>query len=198
MGTQEEQTLRKMAEDTAAELTGWQVERKDRDYFHYVQIEGPGSAAIGFHLNSFKKTVNLRAVFPSDRHGKAYQLPYKVETPQINVSLSKTGKQVAADIARRLWPVYEPLLEAALQSHARYEEHENTSLTLAKRLAKIVDAPVESQRNPSDVEVNLYRSQKLPEFSGTMVVSGDSIRLERFYLNPEQAIAVLQALVKFR
>lgn len=198
MGAEEEKTLRKMSEDTAAELTGWHVERKDRDYGHYVQIEGPGSAAIGFHLNSFKKTVNLRGVFPADRHGKAYQLPYKVETPQINVSLGKTGKQVAADIERRLWPTYEPLLEAALKSHAQYEEHENTSLALAKRLARIVDAPVEVDEHRSDVEVNLYRSQKLPEFSGTMVVSGDSIRLERFYLNAEQAAAVLQALVKFR
>lgn len=196
--SEDERTMRQLAEDTAAEINGWQVERKDRDYGHYVQIEGPGGAAIGFRLNYHKKTVSLSGVFPADRHGKAYQLPYNVENPRINVGLGKTGKQVATDIARRLWPGYEPLLEAALKSHERYASHENTSLTIAKRLAKIVDAPVEAQRNPTDVEVSLYHSRLLPEFNGKLVVSGDSIRLDRFYVDADQAEAILRALVKGR
>jgi hypothetical protein len=191
------QKLHQLARDTAAELSGWQVETRDRDYGHYTQIEGPDSAVIGFYLDPYKKTVNLRGVFPVDRHGKAYQLPYKKVTPSINVSLNKTGAQVAADIHRRLWPDYEPLLAEALASHAQYAEHENTSIAVARRLAKVVEAPVED-RDPGRVKVNLYRSLLLPEFHGDIEVSGDSVTLNRFYLTPEQAEALLRALVKAR
>lgn len=198
MPTEDEDKLRRLAEATARELDGWQVEsRSVRDYGHYVQIEGPGSATIGFYLDSRKKTAELRGIFPPDRHGKMYELPYNKQTPKINVSLNKTGAQVAADIERRLWPEYEKMLTEALRSHAEYAAYENTSLDLAKKLAKLVGAPIDA-RSPSDVRVNLYKSELLPEFTGDLKVSGDGVRLDRFYLTFEQAEAVLRALVKSR
>lgn len=195
---EDENRLRALAAEVSLAL-GWEVEKKAREYRHYIEIVDPGTPGrIGFWLGSGKDLVEVTGRFPedTDAHGHAiWSMPYGKKTPSINVSLwKKTGEQIASDIRRRLFPEYEPLLEEALKRVKEHREYEKETEGAGERLAKLVGG----KWNPKNGEVNLYHSRELPEHLGDIKVSGEQVTFERFRTTVPEAEAMLKALITAR
>lgn len=62
--------------------------------------------------------------------------------PSINVSISKTPKQIAADIKRRLLPEYRTLLAKVLEEHRKDAEFKTGTEKLKAEVAKVIGGTV--------------------------------------------------------
>jgi len=190
-----EERLHELAAVVANEI-GWRVGGKS--YGHYVEISGEGEERLGLRVEDVE-TLKISGVFPTHEDGReVWSLPYGKKTPSIKVSLwRKTPDQIGRDIERRLWPEYAPLLAEAIKSREERRSHETTSKDVAERLASVVGAKVK-RLDGGNLEIDMYRSRELPEFTGDVKVSGDSVRFDRFYVSPSEAEAMLVALVETR
>jgi len=178
-----------------AEALGWEVERKERDYRHYVEIVATEERRLGLSVTDGHGTMGISGRFPAppSSWGSSW-LPYDAKTPRINVSLKKTAEAIARDIERRLLPEYEPLLAEALRRRAEHEGSEDKAMTNMKRLAKVIGGKPDPERH----EVNLYRSSRLPEQLGDIKVSSDSVTFDHFSVTVDEAEAMLSALIEAR
>lgn len=103
--------------ETLAKALGsgpWTVTRWEP---HYATLTASDGKTLYINSTHYTNKFHISVGWPSDSTGKQHSyLGYKVESPSINVGITKPAAQVAKDIERRLFPDYLPLFEKQLHS----------------------------------------------------------------------------------
>jgi hypothetical protein len=177
-----------------------EVEKKERDYGHYLELEGEDGSKLGLSVHSPYTHLEISGRFhhTDDKGRQIWSLPYNVKHPSIKVALTKEADVIARDVQKRIVPEYKPLLEQNLRAMEEWAQHENESDQVARRLAKVVGGLVEGTDRTDRRTVNIYRSKLLPEHLGDIEVSAGSVTFNHFSVTADEAEAILKALVAAR
>lgn len=180
------------------EMTGniWGVRHNPDDYAPGGMLHDTTSGMELYVQNAAynKPTLmHVSAVAPKDKRGEVPHVVYN-RRPSINVSLAKTPEQVAADVARRLLPEWQPLYEQALAQIREKDEGVRLTTSIASELARIGGGKADG------TEVSFYHS-RYPIFaerlSKAKVWKLDGIEVElELRLTPEEAAALLEYMVR--
>ncbi len=188
-----------------AKILGWEVaNRGDRENQHYIEIFKPGHAyhRIGLYVGFPYGKLGVSAQFKhSDAKGKeVFSLPYKTERPSINVSLSKSPTQIAADITRRLLPDAVPLWKLNQERVEEYAAHDLAVAHGVKRLSGVIGAPLSRVNDTRHADrVDVYASKCLPEALADFTVTGaGEVRIDGLRVSLDEAEAILRLLVASR
>ena len=147
----------------------------------------------GQYVDRNKDKLNISGDVPRDNKGERPYLGYNVKYPQISVSASKGGSQIARDIERRLFPDYLPILDQALANIASHNAYLNKTQAMAQKIADLVKV----KHDPDDKDISFYRSP-YPIFHEKALmearVSSDDVEL-KLQLDYETTIKVLKYLI---
>lgn len=185
-----------LAEQVAEHLPGaWSVEPFPADWGRrgaWLRGEHGETLSIGETQDYSKRNKNQLDVgtdYPKEHRERGFS----TKRPKISVSASKTGQQVASDIERRLLPDYLPLFEKVLQDLEQWRSYEETTSSLAAKIADLVEVPVPK----NGTTVSFYHSP-YPIFSETMsearVMGKNEVELQ-LRLSPDDALTLLQIVL---
>jgi hypothetical protein len=132
-----------------------------------------------------------------------WYLPYGTNRPSIGVSASKSADAIAAEIRRRLFPDYVPLLVSCNEARQRFLIQRDTAKEVAGDLAAFIGAPLVdnvNDRDKTERKVNIYRSEALAGASFDLKVTGRSaspatIRFDHLDVPAHVAREILAVLV---
>jgi hypothetical protein len=186
-----------LAEQVARHLDGaWSVEPFPDDWGRHgawLRGERGESLSIGETQEYSKRNKNLLDVgtdYPKE-HGER---GFSTRRPRISVSASKSGRQIASDIARRLLPDYLPLLEKVLSDLSERRSYENATSKITSLFASLAQVPAPKN---DETTVSFYHSP-YPVFRETQsevrVVDPHEVEL-RLRLTPEEALEVLKDIL---
>lgn len=193
--------LKNIAHDVAKALgKGWSVEKKERDYSHYVEVLGPDGAAISISTAREKDRLYISGNYDDRIDGEqVWLVPYKTTNPSITVAMTKSAEQIAADITRRLLPDYLPLLADCQKTVEQHKSFRATTAATADRVAAAVGGRVDGPRNGrSSTQVSVYHSDDLQGQTGDITISGTGVSFDRLSVDADEAIAMLHALAAIR
>ena len=184
-----------LAEQVAENLDGaWSVEPFPADWGRagaWLRGEAGESLSFGETQEYSKRNKNLLDVgtdYP--KHGDQ---GFHTKRPRISVSATKTGKQIAADIERRLLPEYRPILQKVLSDLSARESYEKSTSSIAAQIAKLVRV----EHSPGERKVSFYHSP-YPIFHETMseaeVIGPDEVELT-LRLTPEGVLNILKYVI---
>ncbi len=123
----------------------------------------------------------------------------KIADPEITVSPSKTGEQIASDIIRRMLPECERIQALALANNKAHNDYETNRRAALVRLASIAGTQIRENGNNGAIYYSLYITpqDRAPDDYGNVLAtvevrSADSVK---FDLSPDAGKAA--ALIAF-
>ena len=189
-----------LAEQVASHLDGsWSVDPFPDDWGRrgaWLREEGGAILSLGESQALSERNKN-RLTVGTDYPKEVNEHGYSYNRPRISVSGSKTGVQVAADIARRLLPEYLPILEKALKDLAGRRRYENATSAVAGQIAGLMKVPY-SSKGPKETTVNFYHSPYhlfRETLSKAEIIGEDEVELS-LRLSPRDALRLLNMLVR--
>jgi hypothetical protein len=198
-------SMRAIATAVAKEMgDGWTIEAKKRDYAHYSEMTGPLGERIGFASNRTKNMIHVSGSFNDrDAHGHVFwSVPRGKASPEINVSMTKTVQQIAADIRRRLLPAYSELFKDNLQKWQQTAAHRatthNNANEIANALGTVIPTDTGRSNNPDTIEISLYNVPRLPEASGRISVYADQVTFQRLCVSADECVAIIDLIATMR
>lgn len=185
-----------LAEEVAEHLEGaWSVESFPADWGRkgaWLRGEAGEILSIGESQEYSERSKNRLSIgtdYPKEHNERGFS----TTRPRISVSDTKTGKQIAADIERRLLPEYRPLLGKVLTNLSTRKAYENTLESIATKIADLVQV----KRSSGDTSFSFYHSP-YPIFRETLskveVIGKDEVELS-LRLSAEDALELLQDLL---
>ena len=168
----------------------WQAVKRDGD--HYANLRRLGDGA-GLYMNvDHKGKLGIGCEWPKYANGESWQLSYNVSSPSIAVAALRDAKTIAAEIKRRLLPVYLPMFEKAYSDVQRTNSHHARQETLARRVAAAIGGSVYEQSGKSvgarsEIKDGIDAIHNLH-------VSGDKVYFEVNGLPEELAVKILLML----
>ncbi len=189
--------LTSLAEEVAENLAGsWSVEPFPSDWGRrgaWIRGTHGEILSIGETQEYAKRNKNILDVgtdYPKEHNERGFP----TKRPRISVSATKSGKQIAADIARRLLPEYLSILEKVMSDLSVRRTYEETTSSIASQIADLVQVPL---RKRGETTISFYHSPypALKEsMSEAIVVGSDEVEL-RLHLSPEDAIELLKDIL---
>lgn len=185
-----------LAEQVAEHLAGaWSVEPFPSDWGRagaWLRGEADEILSLGETQEYAKRNKNLLDVgtdYPRE-HGER---GFSTKRPRISVSATKTGRQIAADVERRLLPEYRPLLQKVLSDLSSRKSHEDATESIAAKIADLVQV----ERSSKQTTVSFYHSP-YPIFHETMsearVLGTNEVEIS-LRLSSDDAIELLKDLL---
>ncbi len=166
----------------------------------YFDLAGPDGAKLSLHLGwQAEGKVHVSVSFDDkDKDGNRFwYLPYKVTAPSANISISKTPLTFAADIKRRIFPEYLPLLAACNQARADHTAKMNRAEDTAVALALTIGAEIPTKSQDGfTYRVRPYASSRLAGSTFDIFVSDGQVKIEDLRVPPFVAKQILDLLVK--
>lgn len=190
--------LRGIARAVASRLGGrWALEKRERDYTHYAEIEdGFTGARLGFSTSEGK--IHISGQFVTTIEGRhVFYRTIADPNVSIGVGINRGVDIMAREIARRLLPAYLPEWQKNLEAVNRFHKHNEVTGTIARRMAKLIgaeEAPVTDHR----VSVRVYNSRELRGDVFDLSVQGDSVRFDNLDVDEATAIKILDVLMAAR
>jgi hypothetical protein len=188
--------LTSLVEQVAEHLDGaWSVEPFPADWGRrgaWLRGESGEILSIGETQEYAKRNKNILDVgtdYPREHNERGFS----TKRPRISVSASKSGKQIAADIARRLLPEYLPLLQKVLSDLAARQDYEETTSSIAGQIAGLMSV----RHSPKRTTVSFYHSPYMifrETMSEAKVHDKDEVELS-LRLTPRNALRLLNMLV---
>lgn len=185
-----------LAEQVAEHLAGaWSVEPFPSNWGRagaWLRGEAGEILSLGETQEYAKRNKNLLDV-GTDYPREHSERGFSTKRPRISVSASKTGKQIAADVERRLLPEYRPLLAKVLSDLSSRKSYEKATESIAAKIADLVQV----KHSPNQTTVSFYHSP-YPIFHETMsevqVVGKNEVELT-LRLSPDDAIELIKDLL---
>ena len=166
----------------------------------YFDLAGPDGAKLSLSLgwqNEGKVHVGVSFDAKDKDGNKFWYLPCKVTAPSANISISKTPLTFAADIKRRIFPEYLPLLanlnERRVEHNAKLERAEDTAVALALTIG--AELPGKSTDGYSLV-VRPYHSTRLAGSTLDIRVTDGEVKFDSLRVSPFVAREILNLLIK--
>jgi len=194
-----------LIEQIAEHLPGhWSIKPNPTDWPPGATITDADSGAIldiGLnkeYANRHKNLLRVRSELPKDDKGETPYVSgygqFGKRLPTINVSMNKTGEQIARAIENRLMPEYLPILVEAQKNVESNIAYHNKTEMMASKIAKFVGVKTDEQ-NPT--KVSFYRSphSAFAEKISSASVSSDDVTL-KLVLNYEDTMKVLRFLIE--
>jgi hypothetical protein len=176
---------------------------EDETYSHWRQLLRYDGAKLYFNTAREKDKLHISCEVQKDSQGKTH-LGYKDTLPSINVSAySKTPKQIAGDIERRLMPEFKVLLDKNAANIANIETELDRKVSMGQALAatfpflrlhdNISQARLGVLRNGDGWKVSLDTSYEFKP-SIDIEISGGKTSLKLDGLSLEETTKVLNTL----
>lgn len=204
--TTQAEAIRPKIADVARHLDGDFVlaAQKDTEYGPQAsgQIDAPDGRGLWIRLETYGATrgkLKISGYYPRGPKGEyidIYEYDAKherIQAPSIMVSAEKTGKQIAADIARRLMPAYIARLEKV---RAKVAGETNYQLRTAAALETLKGAPLtehEIDRHEIQIEGATLPGQEY-EARASVHATREDITLELRHIDVKTAIRILTGL----
>jgi hypothetical protein len=166
----------------------------------YFDLAGPDGAKLSLHLGwQAEGKVSVGVSFDDkDKDGnKFWYLPHKVGSPSANISIDKTPQTFAADIKRRIFPEYLPLLAdlnaRRVEHNAKMDRIEDVAVALALTIG--AELPTKSTDGYSH-KVRPYHSSRLAGSTLDIVVTDGEVKFDSLRVSPFVAREILNLLIK--
>jgi hypothetical protein len=201
---QNEGLVRNRATTVAAYLNAhdssskWAMEKRERDYPHYCEIENAATGArLGFSTSEGKLHISGQFVTSIDGRHVFYRTSASPNV-SIGVGMNRPAEVVAHEIERRLFPSYLPEWARNLEALAKYHAHSTATMATAKKIAKAIGIPQPRVMNDYRVNLSTYDSSKLAHTGFTLSINEGSVRFDGLEVDEAMALDILDALVSRR
>ncbi len=138
--------------------------------------------------NIDKKKLHISGDFPKTEKG---QYVHYDQSPSINISDSKTPKQIARDIDKRLLPIYLPKLEKAINQINQINIYDQKRKANIQKMADYFQVEFQEDKEPS---ILVY--DKINGLGSRIQLNGEDRIKFKLEVTPEMAIKVFDLLKK--
>jgi hypothetical protein len=188
----------------------WKVATpKDDDSIFDKRVEflGPDGAKLYLSADGYRNLGKMNVSGGHQNHNAYVEhRHYDEKMPEINVSLAKSAKQIAADISRRLLPDLAVLVKATYERMGKANDYQALTIATAEALAKSIKGHVQTPgkyASASQLRTRTVRGLVGVDSDGDKIeisleVNGARVDLPSMGVTADEAAAVVAVLTKLR